>query len=81
MNKRAVIDLLRESDVQTSLTVSTEAFTTALQSLEVPLEEENWTQLFAIYDKKNDGVINYDDFLSEQKYIHAVSGVAFDWDF
>lgn len=26
-----------------------------------------------MYDKKGEGSMSYDDFLSEQKYIHAVS--------
>lgn len=38
-----------------------------------PLESEHLTSLFAIYDKKGEGVMNYDDFISEQKFIHAVS--------
>ena len=38
-----------------------------------PLQSEHLTTLLGIYDKKGEGVMNYDDYLSEQKYIHAVS--------
>ena len=39
----------------------------------VPLQSDDLTSLLAIYDKKGEGVMNYDDYISEQKYIHAVS--------
>ena len=41
--------------------------------MELPLQSDDIIKLLSIYDKKGEGKINYDDFISEQKYIHAVS--------
>ena len=53
--------------------MTTDAFTSVLHSMGVPLQSDDIVSLLNIYDKKGGGVINYDDFISEQKYIHAVS--------
>ena len=53
--------------------MTTEAFTSVLHTMGVPLQSDDITSLIAIYDKKGEGVMNYDDYVSEQKYIHAVS--------
>ena len=71
-----MIDLLREQDPDSKGTISTDALTSTLQSIAVPLESDEFSKLLALYDKKGEGVMNYDDFLSEQKYIHAVSRMA-----
>ena len=42
-------------------------------------EGGEFAKLLAVYDKKRTGKVSYDDFLTEQKYIHAVS--FFDHDF
>ena len=75
MNKRAILDLLKEEDPGRSGTLPSDLFTSVLQRIEVPLDAEEISKLLAVYDKKGEGVVNYDDFLSEQKYIHAVSSL------
>ena len=52
--------------------ISTEGFTSVLHTMGAPLQSEHLESLFSIYDKKGEGVMNYDDFISEQKFIHAV---------
>lgn len=73
MNRHSVLDLLREQDPDNKGTLPTDTFTSTLQSIAVPLESDEFSKLLALYDKKGEGVMNYDDFLTEQKYIHAVS--------
>ena len=73
VNRQAVIGLLKDQDPDNTMKLSTDVFTSTLQSIEVPLDPDDFSRLFAIYDKKNEGVINYDEFIGEQKYIHAVS--------
>lgn len=41
--------------------------------MDVPLSEEQWENFLRIYDKKGEGSINWDDILSDHKYVHAVS--------
>ena len=53
--------------------MATDAFTSVLETLGASLQSDGVTKLLTIYDKKAEGVMNYDDFISEQKYIHAVS--------
>ena len=53
--------------------MATDAFTSVLKTLGASLQSDGVTKLLTIYDKKAEGVVNYDDFISEQKYIHAVS--------
>lgn len=72
-NKRLLLELCREQQSGDGLTITTDAFTSVLQSMGAPLESEHLTSLLNIYDKKGEGVVNYDDYISEQKYIHAVS--------
>ena len=43
------------------------------EGMEAPIGEEDWPKLLKIYDKKNEGVLNWEDLLSDHKYIHAVS--------
>lgn len=66
-------DLLREQDPTLSGSITTDVFTTTLESIGVPLSSEEMAKLLAVYDKKGEGKLNYDDLLTEQKYIHAVS--------
>lgn len=73
MNKRDIMDLLRAQDPNGTGTIPTDTFTSILQSIKAPLEHDELSKLLTIYDKKGEGVMNYDDFISEQKYIHAVS--------
>ena len=73
MNKPVVIDVLKEHDTNKSGVISTEEFTTSLQGIGVPLQSEEFDKLLKIYDKKGEGKLNYEDFLTEQKFIHAVS--------
>ena len=74
-NKRALIDIFREQEAAEREVITTDAFMGILERMRVPLQSEDLMELFSIYDKKNEGLINYDDFISEQKYIHAVSQV------
>ena len=74
-NKRALIDLLREQEAADSQVITTDAFVGILERMRAPVQSEDLMELFSIYDKKKEGLINYDDFISEQKYIHAVSNV------
>ena len=73
MNKRDIMDLLRAQDPNGTGMIPTDTFTSTLQSIKAPLEHDELSKLLAIYDKKGEGVMNYDDLISEQKYIHAVS--------
>ena len=50
-----------------------DGFISALEGLGVPLTEEEWPKLMKIYDKKGEGSINWDDLMSDHKYVHAVS--------
>ena len=73
MNKPRLLELCREQQSGEGGVITTEAFTSVLHTMGAPLESEGLTSLLAIYDKKGEGVMNYDDFISEQKFIHAVS--------
>ena len=50
-----------------------DVFTTYLDSLGVPLDEDQWMKFIKIYDKKREGFINWYDIISDHKYVHAVS--------
>lgn len=67
------MDVLREEDKEKSGVIPTEEFKKVLQGMGVPLQEEGFEKLFKVYDKKGEGKINYEDFYTEQKFIHAVS--------
>lgn len=73
MNKQLLLDLCHEQRSGDGGAIATDAFTSILHTMRVPLQSDNLTSLLAIYDKKGEGVMNYDDYISEQKYIHAVS--------
>lgn len=44
-----------------------------MKGIDAPLNEEQWENFLKIYDKKGEGSINWDDILSDHKYVHAVS--------
>jgi ankyrin repeat protein len=71
VNKRQLLELCREQQSGEGGVITTEAFTSVLHTMGAPLQSEGLTSLLAIYDKKGEGVMNYDDFISEQKFIHA----------
>ena len=73
MNKKVVLDLLKEQSTEKSDAIATEQFFSVLEGIGAPLESDNKVKLLAIYDKKGEGKINYGDFLTEQKFVHAVS--------
>ena len=77
MNKRQLLELCREQKTGEGGVITTEAFTSVLHAMGAPLQSEHLTSLFAIYDKKGEGVMNCDDFISEQKFIHAVSNAQY----
>ena len=73
VNKIAVKDHLKSQDSECSGSMAVEKFFGCLLDLGAPLEEEHKTKLLAIYDKKGEGSLSYQDLLAEHKYIHAVS--------
>ena len=72
-NRHLLLELCREQQSGEDGVMTTDAFTSVLHTMGAPLQPDHITSLLTIYDKKGEGVINYDDFISEQKYIHAVS--------
>ena len=50
-----------------------DTFLQCLTSVGVPSDEEQLVKLAALHDKAKSGNVNYVEFLSEQKYISAVS--------
>ena len=72
MNKRAVLELLKEKSTEKSDVVTTELFFSVLEEIGAPLDSDCKSRLLAIYDKKGEGKINYDDFITDQKFVHAV---------
>ena len=73
VNRQVVTDVLKEQDPDKSGVIPTQQFTTSLEGIGIPLQSEEFEKLIRVYDKKGEGKLNYDDFLTEQKYIHAVS--------
>ncbi len=73
VNKIAVMDVLRGQDEERSGVIPSDKFTEVLQGIGVPLQSEEFDKLLKVYDKKGEGKLNYEDFLTEQKFIHAVS--------
>ena len=73
MNKRVVLDLLKEQNPDKSDVIANELFFSVLEGIGAPLESDAKAKLLTIYDKKGEGKINYDDLFSEQKFVHAVS--------
>ena len=73
MNKKVLVDLLKEQDEAKSEVITTEQFFSTLEGIAAPLDSDIKVKLLAIYDKKGEGKINYADFLTEQKFVHAVS--------
>lgn len=53
-------------------TISVEVFQTILKDMSVPLSGDQWTKLLKVYDKKNEGSLNWEDLLTDHKYVHAV---------
>lgn len=75
VNRLAVKDLLRSYDPDNTGVMDTEDFFSSLSGMGVPMTEEGKTKLLAVYDKKGEGKLNYQDILADHKYIHAVSYV------
>ena len=73
MNKQVLVDLLKEEDTEKSTVITTEQFFSTLEGIAAPVDSDNKVKLLAIYDKKGEGKINYNDFIAEQKFVHAVS--------
>ncbi len=67
------MDVLKEQDEERSGVIPSDKFTEVLQGIGVPLQSEEFDKLLKVYDKKGEGKLNYEDFLTEQKFIHAVS--------
>ena len=73
MNKQVVIELLKEQCPDKTDVITTDQFFSVLEGISVPLDSDSKVKLLAIYDKKGEGKLNYDDFITEQKFVHAVS--------
>lgn len=73
VNKVAVKEMLCSYDPDKTGTIETEDFFSSLSGMGMPLTEEGRTKLLAVYDKKGEGKMNYNDLLADHKYIHAVS--------
>lgn len=73
MNKQVVVELLKEKDNEKASVLPKEVFFSVLEEIGAPLESETRAKLQTIYDKKGEGKINYDDLITEQKFVHAVS--------
>ena len=73
VNKRLLLDSYREEDMERKGIMASDTFTSVLKTLGSPLEEADFQKLLSTYDKKGEGKINYEDFISEQKYVNAVS--------
>lgn len=72
MNKKVLLDLLKEQNTEKSEVITTEQFFSTLEGIAAPVDSDNKVKLLAIYDKKGEGKINYNDFITEQKFVHAV---------
>ena len=73
MNKAALLDVLQAQEENRGTVMPTEAFALALESMGAPLTGQDMTKLMRIYDKKGEGRLDWDDLISEHKYINAVS--------
>ena len=72
MNKKVLVDLFKEQDTAKSEVITTEQFFSVVEGIAAPLDSDNKVKLLAIYDKKGEGKINYTDFVTDQKFVHAV---------
>ena len=72
LNKRALLEQLREQDPSGRGVVSTELLTSSLEGLGAPLQSEQLSSLLTTYDKKGEGQLSYTDLIGETKFIHAV---------
>ena len=72
MNKKVLVDLFKEQDTAKLEVITTEQFFSIVEGIAAPLDSDNKVKLLAIYDKKGEGKINYTDFITEQKFVHAV---------
>ena len=68
-----VVPLLKSHEDNKDSVMPTESFTRALTAIGVPLNAEDWARLLKVYDKKGEGSINWDDLLTDHKYVNTVS--------
>merc|ERR1712002_389775 len=59
-----------EMDPENNDVISKDQFLDVLESLDAPINEEDFKKLFQLYDKAKENVINYGDFLGAKKYVH-----------
>jgi hypothetical protein len=71
VNKLLLWELLKASESNVDGVMSVEEFQTILKDMNVPLGDDEWTKILKIYDKKNEGKLNWDDLLTDHKYVHA----------
>lgn len=74
MNKILVWESLKNCIDNRNGVLPVETFKTLLaEGMDAPITEDDWPKLLKIYDKKNEGVLNWEDLITDHKYIHAVS--------
>ncbi|XP_019849609.1 PREDICTED: ankyrin repeat and EF-hand domain-containing protein 1-like isoform X1 [Amphimedon queenslandica] len=72
VNKLVVWESLQNCVDNKNGVLPVETFKTLIvEGMEAPIGEEDWPKLLKIYDKKNEGVLNWEDLLLNHKYIHA----------
>jgi Ca2+-binding EF-hand superfamily protein len=72
VNKKVLVDLFKEEDAAKSEVITPEQFFSTLEGIAAPLDSDIKVKLLATYDKKGEGKVNYTDFITEQKFVHAV---------
>ena len=65
--------MLKEGSVNDDGVIQSDVFKELMTQMGAPLSEEEEEKLLKIYDKKGEGSINWDDLLTDHKYVHAVS--------
>lgn len=74
VNKTLVWESLKNCIDNRNGVLPVETFKTLLaEGMDAPITEDDWPKLLKIYDKKNEGVLNWEDLITDHKYIHAVS--------
>ena len=66
------MEVLRAQEENQGTVIPTETFASALESIGAPLTGHDMTKLMRIYDKKGEGRFDWDDLISEHKYVNAV---------
>ena len=71
-NRYSVYTTLRDDGSNKEGILPTSVFKDLMNGMRVPLSGDEWDKLLKTYDKKGEGSINWNDMLTDHKYIHAV---------